>query len=79
MFSENQRGIPPDDAHTLLQDTDGKSHLNYFAETHRTAAVGLHPVARVARWKEAHLQRISHEIQDLRRSTFPDAAHQAAK
>ncbi len=53
--------------------------MNYFAVMHRTAAVGLNPVERVARWKEAYLQRISHEIQDLRRSTFPAAAHQAAK
>ncbi len=37
-------------------DTDGKSHLNYFAEMHRTAAVGLNLVEQVARWKEAHLE-----------------------
>jgi hypothetical protein len=62
---EKPDGIPETDRAFLLQDIDGRSHLNYFAEMIRHSSDGPMNDKQMHRWKEAHLATINGAIKAL--------------
>lgn len=62
---ERLDGIPNADRTFLLQDVDGRWHLNYFAEMIRHSSNGLTDDERARRWKRAHLETIDSAIVGL--------------
>jgi hypothetical protein len=63
---------PPESVSALLQDADGKWHLNYFTRM-------LSRANQATDWKRAHLDRINGEIDELRGNSDPLALRRVAK
>jgi hypothetical protein len=59
---ERLTGIPESDRTFLLQDADGRWHLNYFAEMIRHSSDGPIGSEHAKRWKRAHLATIDNAI-----------------
>lgn len=59
---EKLAGIPDADRAFLLQDVDGKWHLNYFAEMIRHSTNSPIEAEHAKRWKRAHLATIDGAI-----------------
>lgn len=59
---ERLTGIPDADRTFLLQDTDGRWHLNYFAEMIRHSSNGPIDDEHAKRWKRKHLATIDAAI-----------------
>jgi hypothetical protein len=64
---ERLDGIPEADRTFLLQDVDGRSHLNYFAEMIRHSSNRPIDDEQARRWKRAHLATIDAAIKALAR------------
>jgi hypothetical protein len=62
---ERLDGIPEADRAFLLQDVDGRWHLNYFAEMIRHSSNGPIDDEQARRWKRAHLATIGAAINAL--------------
>lgn len=62
---ESLDGVPDADRTFLLQDVDGRSHLNYFAEMIRHASNWPIHDEQARRWKRAHLVTIDAAIKEL--------------
>lgn len=62
---ERLDGIPEADQTSLLQDADGRWHLNYFAEMIRHASNGPISDEQALRWKRAHIATIDAAVKAL--------------
>jgi hypothetical protein len=62
----------PENFDALLQDADGMWHLNYFARMYEGQP-------NAGQWKQAHLDRIKQEIDQLHRSSDPLSPARRAK
>jgi hypothetical protein len=62
---ERLNGVPEADRTFLLQDIDGRWHLNYFAGMIRHSPNGVNNNEQASRWKRAHLATIDATIDAL--------------